>query len=170
MSQANQISNSQTMQDFTWPEQTKEAGRKAYEFLKKGSKPGVPKNRANKYTNIVALFGAFQNGPVSAKQIADRTGIYYDTVTVLLKHLHAGKVIHIDSWTVDTVGRYVIARYVFGKGVDALRPKAQTGSSRTRKYNIKKQKSQDKPLETMTATKVPNKALESAMQFWKMAA
>lgn len=144
-------------------------GQKASQSLK-GSKPGRKINRANMHGNIVAIFKAFMGGPASVRQLSDKTGIYYDTMTSVVKALHNGGVIYIARWDVDTIGRYQIARYAYGHGVDAIRPKKKTASERNKKHRAKKLKNQEKPLQTNTFPRVSNDSIDNVFRMWGNAA
>lgn len=143
--------------------------QKASQF-RPGSVKGRKVNKAGAHQNIVALFKAFMGGPASVRQLSEKTGIFYDTLSVLIKALHQGGVIYIDSWAVDTMGRPVIARYAYGYGVDAIRPKKKTTAERSMKHKRKKERMQEEPLKTIGLPKVANDAIDNVFRMWGHAA
>jgi hypothetical protein len=66
----------------------------------------------------------------SCREIADETGLTYETVREYFSVLHNKKVIHIDHWDMDPRGAMTVAVYRMGHGKDAKKPKPRTATQR----------------------------------------
>lgn len=84
------------------------------------------------------LIAAVAERPRSYKNIEEETGLHYDTVRSCIKALKHHKQVHIDRWEKDSRGRWRIAMFVLGFGVDAEIPRKSAAErkrdQRTRQY------------------------------------
>lgn len=99
-----------------------------------GSTKGRTVVRAGAHSNIAAFLKAMLSGPMTKRQLANATGIYYDTMLSLIAALERENVVHICEWLPDSMGRYQIAVYTLGAGEDAEKPKKQTAAMRSAAY------------------------------------
>jgi predicted ArsR family transcriptional regulator len=102
-----------------------------------GSEKGRTVVRAGAHSNIAAFLKAMLSGPMTMYQISEATGIYYDTVTGLMKVLKAENVVHICDWSRDSMGRRQTAVYSLGGGDDAPKSSPKTTNERSAKYKAK---------------------------------
>lgn len=118
------------------------------------------------YGNWVSLLRTMLNGPVSLRELEAKTGIDYETLRPLMKALHAGGVVHISHWRIDSMGRMSIACYQLGYGVDALKRKPKTGAQRMAAHVKRKRAAEERPLPPASRKLVPNATLDQALRGW----
>ncbi len=90
------------------------------------------------HANISNFLTLMFKGPQSLRDIERETGMAYETVRHLARHLHGKGCVYIAGWRRDMMNRASIALYQIGIGVDVPKPRARTGTERTRKSQIKK--------------------------------
>ena len=110
-----------------------------------GSTKGRKINLASNHKNVARFIKALLTAPMSRYEIADYTGMHYDTVQRLLKVLKEENVVHIIKWDRDTVGRHQIPIFSLGEGMDAEKPPRISAVERSAKYK-RKMKAQNKPI------------------------
>lgn len=69
------------------------------------------------------LFSALLDGPCTAHELADVTGLHVVTVQDLMRALHRHKVVHISAWEPNSRGIDTTAVFAFGRGRDTKRRK-----------------------------------------------
>lgn len=99
-----------------------------------GSAKGKKLVRAQNHGSIAKFIKALLKCPMTYYELAEETGIYYDTITGLMKTLKAEKVVHICDWKADKMGRYQLAVYSLGEGMDKEKPLPLTMSYRQKRY------------------------------------
>lgn len=77
------------------------------------------------------------DGPFSARDIVDTTGLHIVTAYELLRVLRKEKVIHISAWEPDSLGRDAIAIFSIGNKRDAKR-RALTRAQISERYRARK--------------------------------
>lgn len=95
--------------------------------------------------NIAKLIKLLLRGLSSTQDIANETGMDYETVRPMIKELRAEKVVRVGSWRLDSMGRASIAVWELGEGPDAPKPPSKTGLQRTRKYQTRRDQKPLKP-------------------------
>jgi len=93
-----------------------------------------PYNKGKRITKINAFTQARMirmlcDGPCTIQELADDTGLHYNTVQVYMRELHRVGAAHIAAWERDGRGRDQIKVYGLGVGKDAKRRKL-TGAER----------------------------------------
>lgn len=84
-----------------------------------------------------SLLRLLMGGSYSLYEMADKTGMDYETVRPFVNELHAAGVVHITDWRRRAnVARWT-ALYTLGTSIDAPKPKPLNGTKRTRKYRNK---------------------------------
>lgn len=83
------------------------------------------------------LFAELLQGPMSAYDAVEETGIHIVTAQKLFRCLKKHKVVHIAAWDVDSVGRDVTPIYGLGNKKDKPRRK-KTQAQRQKTYRAKK--------------------------------
>ena len=73
------------------------------------------------HITTATILRLFLDGPVSARDVVEATGLHLVTVYELLRVFRKEKVIHISAWDVDSMGRDAIAIFSVGQGKDAKR-------------------------------------------------
>lgn len=81
----------------------------------------------------------FLEGPVSARDICDATGLHLVTVYELLRVFRKEKAAHISAWDVDSMGRDAIAIFSVGPGKDAKR-RAMSRAQISARYRDRKRR------------------------------
>lgn len=99
-----------------------------------GSTKGRKINLASNHKNVARFIKALLKCPMTYYELAEETGIYYDTITSLMKTLKAEKVVHICDWKADKMGRYQLAVYSLGEGMDKEKPLPLSMSYRQKRY------------------------------------
>ena len=105
--------------------------------LLNGSAPGRKLNTMSNHGNIARFIKALLTAPMTRYEIAEFTGMHYDTVQRLLKVLKANDVVYIIDWKADDLGKKQNAVFTLGEGEDAPRPPRKTVAERTAKYKRK---------------------------------
>lgn len=86
---------------------------------------------------LAQLVLALQQGPHSAHELVELTGLHYVTVLHYLRSLHRAKAAHIAAWDPDHLGRHQIKLFALGEGKDAARP-SMTAAERMRASRAKR--------------------------------
>lgn len=71
-------------------------------------------------------------GTRTMRELADDTGFHYLTIVEYVRELRRVKMVHVVMWVADARGRYVIAVYKLGKGVDVVKKNPKTRNERLR--------------------------------------
>lgn len=105
-----------------------------------GRRPPGTKNRAMCKVNAMSqaqLIKALVPGDLTIQELAEVSGLHYQTVRGYLLELWKVGAIHIARWDQDGRGRHIIRVYKLGPGKDA--PRIYVGSSvRTKHYRERK--------------------------------
>lgn len=80
---------------------------------------------------LAAFFEALINGESTVFELHYETGLAMNTIRKLLMIMKRRKLIHIASWSQDSVGRFTLAVYKLGDKRDAKRPPRQTATQRS---------------------------------------
>ena len=110
-----------------------------------GSTKGRKLNLASNHKNIARFIKALLTAPMTRYQLADFTGMHYDTIQRLVKTLKEENVVHICQWSRDSLGRHQNPVYSLGEGMDAERPPRVSMKERKAKSKAKI-KAQNKPV------------------------
>jgi len=84
------------------------------------------------------------DGPATAHEVAEHTGIHLITAQEWMRALRKEGVVHIGGWLADSLGRDVTAVYQLGKGKDKPRHKFTHAERQARHRARKKQAALDK--------------------------
>jgi predicted ArsR family transcriptional regulator len=84
------------------------------------------------------------DGPATAHEIAEHTGIHIITAQEWMRCLRKEGAVHIGGWLPDSLGRDVTAVYQIGKGKDKPRHKFTPAERQARHRARKKQATLDK--------------------------
>jgi len=84
------------------------------------------------------------DGPATAHEVAEHTGIHLITAQEWMRALRKEGVVHIGGWLADSLGRDVTAVYQLGKGRDKPRHKFTHAERQARHRARKKQAALDK--------------------------
>jgi predicted ArsR family transcriptional regulator len=79
------------------------------------------------------------DGPATAHEIAEHTGIHLVTAQEWMRCLRKEGAVHIGGWLADSLGRDVTAVYQIGKGRDKPRHRF-TASERQARYREKRRR------------------------------
>jgi len=111
--------------------------------------PGSVKGRkvkvANNHKNVAMFIKALLTAPMNLHQIAEFTGMHYDTIHKLMKTLKNENLVHICDWGRDCLGRAQRPVYSLGAGENVARPPKVSAVARTAKYK-RKLKAQNEPV------------------------
>jgi hypothetical protein len=110
-----------------------------------GSTKGRKVNIANNHKNIARFIKALLTAPMTRYQLADFTGMHYDTIQRLVKTLKEENVVHICQWNRDALGRHQNPVYSLGEGMDAEKPPRIPANARSAKYK-RKIRAQNEPV------------------------
>lgn len=83
------------------------------------------------YAEAIAML-IERGGTVS--EVAEQSGMRYNTVRKLVRALHRRGVLRIALWKRDGIGRERLPVYIVGKGPDAVRPPGMTQAERAQRY------------------------------------
>lgn len=92
-------------------------------------------NKVNQ-TAYALIFKELLEGPISAHEAAELTGLYVQTTNNLFKCFKRHKIVFISSWEVDNLGRDRIPVYQIGNKPDKKR-RAMTSAERSARYKAK---------------------------------
>jgi hypothetical protein len=110
-----------------------------------GSEKGRKINIANNHKKVAMFIKALLSAPMTRYQIAEFTGMHYDTIQRLVKTLKDENVVHICQWNRDALGRHQNPVYSLGEGMDAERPPRVSVKERKAKSK-RKLKAQNEPV------------------------
>lgn len=96
-----------------------------------------PKRARVSHITTAKIISLFLEGPVSAREIEEETGLHLVTVYELLRVFRREKVAHISAWEPDTLGRDAIAIFSIGPGKDAVR-RSLTRAQISERYRARK--------------------------------
>lgn len=93
-------------------------------------------NKVNQ-TTYTLIFKELLEGPLSAHEAAEISGIHVVTANSLFRCFKRHKVVYISSWETDRMGRDMIPIYEIGNKPDKKR-RRQTNAERSATYKAKK--------------------------------
>jgi hypothetical protein len=73
-------------------------------------------------------------GPSTRPELCEHTGLGDKTVQAIVRSLHQRRLIHIAAWEKDSLGRFTMAAFAFGRGADAKKPAPKTATELSRAY------------------------------------
>ena len=92
--------------------------------------PTIKRHLAN-VTAFATAIEAMMDDDQTVDELVALTGLHENTVRKMVRALH-GRVIYIERWVTDSIGRYTTASYCVGRHPDAKKPakaKELTGRS-----------------------------------------
>lgn len=89
------------------------------------------------HTSLAIAVKLLLDGPCTAQEISDETGLHKSTVYELLRSLRKAKAAHISAWEPDSMGRDQIAVFSLGPGRD-VRRRALTRAQIAKNYRDRK--------------------------------
>ena len=110
-----------------------------------GSVKGRKITIANNHKKVAIFIKALLTAPMTRYQLAEFTGMHYDTIQRLVKTLKDENVVHIVQWSRDSLGRHQNPVYSLGEGVDAVKPPRIPANERKAKSK-RKLKAQNEPI------------------------
>ena len=122
----------------------------------------MTQKRFSNIDNMIGWLKLMLLGAYTIREMANRTGMHYETLRPIIKRMHAEGLVHVAGWRVEATGRHYAARYQYGIGVDAKKPRPRTVAERQRKYNAKLARVAEDKLSPASTRLVANSALESA--------
>ena len=96
--------------------------------------------------HIAKLLVDLDAGMYSTAQLANRHSLQYETIREFINDLKTENFVHVERWRKDDMGRWSIAVWQLGHGVDAAKPAPVSGAERTRRYKGRRQDSEIKPV------------------------
>jgi predicted ArsR family transcriptional regulator len=104
----------------------------------------LTKYRKISYVALAKTMKLLMEGPVTAHEVSEVTGIHTVTAQEWMRSLHKEGCIHIGGWIPDGLGRDTTAVYQLGKGRDKPRHKFTPAERQARHRARKKQATLDK--------------------------
>jgi predicted ArsR family transcriptional regulator len=95
------------------------------------------KYRKVSYVVLAQTIKLMLDGPITAHELSEHTGIHVVTAQEWMRSLHKEGVVHINGWLPDALGRDVTAVYKMGNGKDKPRHKF-TAAERQARHRAKK--------------------------------
>ncbi len=92
-------------------------------------------NKVNQ-TTYALIFKELLEGPISAHEAAEVSGIHVVTANSLFRCLKRHKIVYISSWETDRMGRDMVPIYEIGNKQDKKR-RRQTNAERSATYKAK---------------------------------
>lgn len=96
----------------------------------------LSKRRKVSHVALAQTMKLLLQGPITAHELAEATGIHYVTTSEWLRSLRREGAVHICGWLPDSMGRDVTAVYKMGAGTDKPR-KRMTQAERQARYRKK---------------------------------
>lgn len=87
---------------------------------------------------IAIMMARLVEGPTTAQDIADDSGLSAQSVRGYLRALRKHRAIHIAGWELDEAGRQTLAAYALGRKQDAKRTPALSRAEIARHYRARK--------------------------------
>lgn len=84
------------------------------------------------------MLGEMMDGPCTAQDLAQHTGMHVLTVQRTLRPLYRRGLVHISGWERDAQGRWVIRVFKLGAGKDMKRPPPKKKAQRLRESRARK--------------------------------
>jgi predicted ArsR family transcriptional regulator len=106
----------------------------------------TPLNKYRKisYVALAKTMKLLMDGPATAHEVSEVTGIHVVTAQEWMRSLHKEGCVHIGGWIHDSLGRDTTAVYHLGKGRDKPRHKFTPAERQARHRARKKQATLDK--------------------------
>jgi len=104
----------------------------------------LTKYRKISYVALAKTMKLLMDGPATAHEVSEVTGIHTVTAQEWMRSLHKEGCIHIGGWIPDGLGRDTTAVYHLGKGRDKPRHKFTPAERQARHRARKKQATLDK--------------------------
>jgi predicted ArsR family transcriptional regulator len=104
----------------------------------------LTKYRKISYVALAKTMKLLMDGPATAHEVSEVTGIHTVTAQEWMRSLHKEGCIHIGGWIPDGLGRDTTAVYQLGKGRDKPRHKFTPAERQARHRARKKQATLDK--------------------------
>jgi len=104
----------------------------------------LTKYRKISYVALAKTMKLLMDGPATAHEVSEVTGIHLVTAQEWMRSLHKEGCIHIGGWIPDGLGRDTTAVYHLGKGRDKPRHKFTPAERQARHRARKKQATLDK--------------------------
>jgi predicted ArsR family transcriptional regulator len=102
------------------------------------------KYRKISYVALAKTMKLLMDGPATAHEVSEVTGIHTVTAQEWMRSLHKEGCVHIGGWIPDGLGRDTTAVYQLGKGRDKPRHKFTPAERQARHRARKKQATLDK--------------------------
>jgi predicted ArsR family transcriptional regulator len=104
----------------------------------------LTKYRKISYVALAKTMKLLMDGPATAHEVSEVTGIHTVTAQEWMRSLHKEGCVHIGGWIPDGLGRDTTAVYQLGKGRDKPRHKFTPAERQARHRARKKQATLDK--------------------------
>jgi len=104
----------------------------------------LAKYRKISYVALAKTMKLLMDGPATAHEVSEVTGIHTVTAQEWMRSLHKEGCVHIGGWIPDGLGRDTTAVYQLGKGRDKPRHKFTPAERQARHRARKKQATLDK--------------------------
>lgn len=104
----------------------------------------IKKQRKVSHIALAKTLRMLLEGPVTAHEVAEETGIHIVTAQEWMRSLRKEQAVHISGWLPDGLGRDATAVYSAGKGKDKPRHKLTQAQRQARHRAKKKQLALDK--------------------------
>jgi predicted ArsR family transcriptional regulator len=99
----------------------------------------LTKYRKISYVALAKTMKLLMDGPATAHEVSEVTGIHVVTAQEWMRSLHKEGCVHIGGWIHDSLGRDTTAVYHLGKGLDKPRHKFTPAERQARHRARKRQ-------------------------------
>ena len=105
--------------------------------MRETTKPAKKRQVRLGYLVYAMVLEEMLSGPVTARAIADHTGLGHRYVCRMLKAMHQRKVVHLSGWDKDVIGRNGVRVYSLGPGRDVPKPAPKPREEINRTFRLK---------------------------------